>query len=100
VVEDRCLIGSGSLVLNRAQAAAGAVVAAALVLEDMVVVVPGALAVGAPATVRPDDGLRQQDWIKSAVQRYLDLAERHRSGLRRLDPALGTGDNGVARTVR
>jgi carbonic anhydrase/acetyltransferase-like protein (isoleucine patch superfamily) len=85
VVEDGCLIGSGSLVLNRARVAAGAVVAAAaLVLEDMTVPA-GALAIGVPATIRPDAGLRQRSWIKHAVQDYLDLAERHRTGLRRLD---------------
>ena len=87
VVEDGCLIGSGSLVLNRARVAAGAVVAAAaLVLEDMTVPA-GALAIGVPATIRPDAGLRQQSWIKHAVQDYLDLAERHRTGLRLAGPA-------------
>ena len=85
VVEDGCLIGSGSLVLNRARVAHGAVVAAAaLVLEDMTVPA-GALAIGVPAVIREDAGLRQQAWLKYAVQTYLDLAERHRSGLRRLD---------------
>ena len=87
VVEDGCLIGSGSLVLNRARVAAGAVVAAAaLVLEDMTVPA-GALAIGVPATIRPDAGLRQRTWIKHAVQDYLDLAERHRTGLRLAGPA-------------
>ena len=85
VVEDGCLIGSGSLVLNRARVAEGAVVAAAaLVLEDMTVPA-GALAIGVPASIRAEAGLRQQSWIKYAVQTYLDLAERHRTGLRRLD---------------
>ncbi len=87
VVEDGCLIGSGSLVLNRARVAAGAVVAAgALVLEDMTVPA-GALAIGVPASIRADAGLRQQSWIKHAVQAYLDLAERHRTGLRLAGPA-------------
>jgi carbonic anhydrase/acetyltransferase-like protein (isoleucine patch superfamily) len=60
------------------------VAAAALDLEDMTVPA-GALAIGVPATIRADAGLRQQSWIKYAVQTYLDLAERHRTGLRRLD---------------
>ncbi len=91
VVEDGCLIGSGSLVLNRARVAAGAVVAAAaLVLQDMTVPA-GALAVGVPASIRADAGLRQQSWIKYAVQTYLDLAERHRTGLRRLDRPAASG---------
>ena len=45
----------------------------------------GALAIGVPASIRAEAGLRQQAWIKYAVQTYLDLAERHRTGLRRLD---------------
>lgn len=85
VVEDGCLLGSGSLVLNRAHVGAGAVVAAAaLVLEDMVVPA-GTLALGVPARIRGEAGQAQREWIKYAVQTYLDLAERHRSGLRRLD---------------
>lgn len=97
VVEDGCLIGSGSLVLNRARVARGAVVAAAaLVLEDMTVPA-GALAIGVPAVIREEAGLRQQSWLKYAVQTYLDLAERHRSGLRRLDwPAAIASGPGTA----
>jgi carbonic anhydrase/acetyltransferase-like protein (isoleucine patch superfamily) len=84
VVEDGCLIGSGSLVLNRARVGAGAVVAAAALVREDAVVPAGALAVGVPATIREGAGARQRDWIRSAVTAYLDLAERHRAGLRRL----------------
>jgi carbonic anhydrase/acetyltransferase-like protein (isoleucine patch superfamily) len=84
VVEDGCLIGSGSLVLNRARVGAGAVVgAAALIREDMVVP-PGALAVGVPAVIREEAGLRQREWIARAVKTYLDLASQHRAGSRRI----------------
>ena len=85
VVEDGCLIGSGSLVLNRARIAAGAVVAAAALVREDMVVPAGALALGVPARIRAAAGQAQQEWIKYAVLAYLDLAERHRSGLRRLD---------------
>src|SRR5215472_7736347 len=84
VVEDGCLIGSGSLVLNRATVQTGAVVAAgALVREDMVVPA-GALALGVPATIREGAGLRQRDWIANAVKSYVGLAEKHRSGTRHI----------------
>jgi carbonic anhydrase/acetyltransferase-like protein (isoleucine patch superfamily) len=85
VVEDGCLIGSGALVLNRARVCGGAVVAAAALVREDMTVPAGALAVGIPAAIRTEAGLRQQDWIKDAVQTYLDLAERHRTGLRRID---------------
>jgi len=78
VVEDGCLIASGSLVLNRARVHAGAVVG-----ED-IVIPAGALAVGVPATVREEAGLRQREWIARAVKNYLRLADQHRAGTRRV----------------
>jgi carbonic anhydrase/acetyltransferase-like protein (isoleucine patch superfamily) len=84
VVEDGCLIGSGSLVLNQARVHAGAVVAAAALVRQGTVVPAGALAVGVPATVREEAGLRQREWIEGAVKNYLRLADRHRSGTRRI----------------
>jgi carbonic anhydrase/acetyltransferase-like protein (isoleucine patch superfamily) len=82
VVEDGCLIGSGSLVLNRARVEAGAVVAAAALVREDMVVPAGALAVGVPATIRAQAGLRQRDRIASAVQTYLELASLHRTARR------------------
>ena len=84
VVEDGCLIGSGSLVLNRARVGAGAVVAAAALIREDMVVPPGALAVGVPAAIREDAGLRQREWIARAVKTYLALASQHRAGTRRI----------------
>lgn len=84
VIEDGCLIGSGSLVLNRARVSAGAVVAAAALVREDMAVPAGALAAGVPATVRDGAGLRQRAWIADAVATYLRLAERHRGGLRRV----------------
>jgi len=84
VVEDGCLIGSGSLVLNRARVEAGAVVAAAALIREDMVVPAGALAVGVPASIRAEAGLRQAGRIADAVQTYLGLAARHRTGTRRI----------------
>jgi len=84
VVEDGCLIGSGSLVLNRARVQAGAVVAAAALIREDVVVPAGALAVGVPAAIREEAGLRQREWIARAVKNYVRLAGQHRAGTRRI----------------
>jgi carbonic anhydrase/acetyltransferase-like protein (isoleucine patch superfamily) len=84
VVEDGCLIGSGALVLTRARVHAGAVVAAAALVREDMAVPAGALAVGVPATVREEAGLRQREWIANAVKNYLRLAEQHRAGTRRI----------------
>ena len=84
VVEDACLIGSGSLVLNRARVETGAVVAAAALIREDMVVPAGALAVGVPAAIREGAGLRQRERIAEAVQTYLGLASQHRDGTRRI----------------
>jgi carbonic anhydrase/acetyltransferase-like protein (isoleucine patch superfamily) len=86
VVEDGCLIGSGSLVLNRATVRTGAVVAAAALIREDMVVPPGALALGVPATIREGAGLRQREWIARAVKDYVQTASQHRAGTRRIHP--------------
>jgi carbonic anhydrase/acetyltransferase-like protein (isoleucine patch superfamily) len=84
VVEDRCLIGSGSLVLNRARVGAESVVAAAALVREDMAIPPGALALGVPAAIREGVGLRQRGWISDAVKSYLELAEHHRAETRRI----------------
>ncbi len=92
-VENRCLVGSGSVVLNRALVRAGSMIGAqALVSEDMEV--PAShLAIGIPARAKPIDPVRQTEWIDLAVRLYAENAERYRHGLRRIDqPALERTD--------
>ena len=84
VVEDGCLIGSGSLVLNRARVETGAVVAAAALIREDMVVPAGALAVGVPASIRENAGLRQREWIAREVKDYVETASQHRAGTRRV----------------
>ncbi|MEO3858632.1 gamma carbonic anhydrase family protein [Acrocarpospora sp. B8E8] len=84
-VENRCLIGSGSTVLNRAVVRAGSVVGAqALVPEDLEVP-PGHLALGVPARLRPLNGGVQNEWIDYGVREYRGNARRYRNELRRID---------------
>lgn len=85
-VQDRCLVGSGSVVLNRAVIGARSVVGAqALVTEDTNVP-PGSMALGVPAAVRPVDSDQQERWIDFAVREYVDNGNDYREQLRRLDP--------------
>jgi len=84
VVEDRCLIGSGSVTLNRARVGTGAIVAAAALIPEGFEVPARALAVGVPATIRRT-GL-SGDVAAGAVKTYLESARRYRAELRRLDP--------------
>ncbi|MEA3075710.1 MAG: hypothetical protein QOF60_618 [Actinomycetota bacterium] len=54
VIEDGALVGSGSVVLHRAVVGAGALVGANAVVTNGTVVPPLAMALGVPATVKPD----------------------------------------------
>ena len=53
VIEDRCLVGSGSVVLNRARVETRAVVGAGAVVTEGAVVPSGHTALGVPAKPRP-----------------------------------------------
>ena len=79
-VEDDCLIGMGSILLNEAHIGTGSVVAAGAVVPEGTRIPPGSLVVGVPARVTRavDDALRAR--IRQTWEHYLAEAERHRMG--------------------
>jgi len=79
-VEDDCLIGMGSILLNDVRVGTGSVVAAGAVVPEGTVVPPGSLVVGVPARVtrRVDEALRER--IRLTWAHYVAEAERHRGG--------------------
>ena len=79
-VEDECLIGMGSVLLNGARVGRGSVVAAGAVVTEGMEIPPGSLVMGLPAkVVRPvDEGLAAR--IDSTWRHYVELARQHRSG--------------------
>ena len=83
VVADRCLIGSGSVTLNRARVGTGAIVAASALVPEDFQVPPGALVAGVPAKIKKT-GV-PGDWVDDAVKKYVESARAYRSGLRRID---------------
>lgn len=82
VIEQGCLIGSGSVTLNRVIVHAGSIVAAGSVLPEGFLVPAGSLVAGVPATIKRT-GV-DTIWTERAVTIYLETARRHREGLRRL----------------
>lgn len=82
-VEDQTLIGVGSIVLHRAVVEHGATVAAGAVVTNDMRVPAGALAVGVPASIKPDRS--HTALIKLMAQVYVDNTARYKQGLRRLD---------------
>jgi carbonic anhydrase/acetyltransferase-like protein (isoleucine patch superfamily) len=82
VVEDRCLIGSGSVTLNRAIVRTGAIVAASTLVPEGFEVPSRALVAGVPATVKKTRV--PQDWTGQAVKAYVESARHYQAGLRRI----------------
>jgi carbonic anhydrase/acetyltransferase-like protein (isoleucine patch superfamily) len=82
-IEDGALVGNGAIVLHRVIVRSGAIVAANSVVLNDSEVPAGALAVGAPATIKP--GRARADDIARSAQSYVDRAARFRRELRRID---------------
>ena len=82
VVGDRCMIGSGSITLNRAIVGDGALVAAGALVPEGFKVPSGAMALGVPCRIRE---LNQPDgWIDAPMRAYLASARRYPAELRRI----------------
>ena len=82
-VGDKCLIGSGSVTLNRVTVGAGSIVAAGALVPEGFEVPPAALVAGVPAKVKRT-GV-PADFTDDAVKHYIETSRTHRAGLRRLD---------------
>jgi carbonic anhydrase/acetyltransferase-like protein (isoleucine patch superfamily) len=79
-IEDECLIGMGSVILNHVRVGTGSVIAAGAVIPEGVIVPPGSLVMGVPGrVVRPvDDVLRER--IAETWSHYVEVARAHRAG--------------------
>ena len=66
VIEDRCLIGMGSVILNGARIGAGSIIAAGTLIPETAVVEPGSLWMGSPGKFRRK--LEPED--EQAILRY------------------------------
>jgi carbonic anhydrase/acetyltransferase-like protein (isoleucine patch superfamily) len=86
-IEDDCLIGMGSTLLNRVRIGTGSVVAAGAVIPEGMEVPPGSLVMGVPGRIvrRVDEALRER--IESTWRHYVEQARRHRAGHFPLHPS-------------
>jgi len=81
-IGDECLIGSGSIVLNRATVQPGAGVGAAALVSEDTTIESGFIGLGIPARQRPAPDLHL--WVAEAVELYQQMAKRYRCELRRI----------------
>lgn len=82
VVEDRCLIGSGSVILHRATVRSGALVGAGAVVAPGTEVPSRAMALGVPAKIRPN--AMPPGSFDDAVARYVANGAQYAKELRRI----------------
>jgi carbonic anhydrase/acetyltransferase-like protein (isoleucine patch superfamily) len=82
LLEDECLVGSGSVVLHQAVVGHGATVGANAVVPNRMIVPQGALAIGVPATIRPDGS--NLEMIRLSAAEYVSNGHRYREHLARL----------------
>jgi carbonic anhydrase/acetyltransferase-like protein (isoleucine patch superfamily) len=79
-VEDECLIGMGSILLNGVRIGTGSVVAAGAVVPEGMQIPPGSLVMGVPGRiVRPvDEALARR--VAFTWRHYVEQARAHRAG--------------------
>ena len=77
VVEDRCLIGMGVIVLNGASIGAGSILAAGTLIPERTVVEPGSLWMGSPGKFRRQLTEEDQASILRYASNYLDYKESY-----------------------
>jgi carbonic anhydrase/acetyltransferase-like protein (isoleucine patch superfamily) len=83
-IEDRVLVGSGSVLLHGAVVRTEALVGAGALVPPRMEVPSRAQALGVPARIRRG-AVDPERMIDTGVRSYLDRAARYRSDLRRLD---------------
>ena len=77
VIEDRCLIGMGSIILNGARIGAGSIIAAGTLIPERTVVEPGSLWMGSPGKFRRKLEEGDQESIMRYARNYLGYVEEY-----------------------
>jgi carbonic anhydrase/acetyltransferase-like protein (isoleucine patch superfamily) len=80
IVEDQCLVGMGSIILNGACIGSGSVVAAGALVPEGMVVPPGSLVMGVPGRIVRSVDAALAERIAGTWARYVAHAKRHRNG--------------------
>ena len=79
-IEDRCLIGMGSIILNGAVIGAGSIIAAGTLIPEKTIVEPGSLWMGSPGKFRRKLDDRDQEMIMRYAGNYLEYKESYLAG--------------------
>ena len=77
VIEDRCLIGMGSIILNGARIGAGSIIAAGTLIPEKTVVEPGSLWMGSPGKFRRKLEPADEETILRYARNYLGYKDEY-----------------------
>jgi len=77
VIEDRCLIGMGSIILNGARIGAGSIIAAGTLIPEKTIVEPGSLWMGSPGKFRRKVGPAEDEMILRYARNYLGYKDEY-----------------------
>jgi carbonic anhydrase/acetyltransferase-like protein (isoleucine patch superfamily) len=75
VVEDACLIGMNSTILNNARIGEGSIIAAGAVIPENTVIPPRSLVAGIPGKVRRELDDKDRELILQYAKNYLDYVQ-------------------------
>ncbi len=76
-IEDRCLIGMGTIILNGAQIGAGSIIAAGTLIPEKTIVEPGSLWMGSPGKFRRKLNEQDLESIMRYANNYLGYKESY-----------------------
>jgi carbonic anhydrase/acetyltransferase-like protein (isoleucine patch superfamily) len=77
VIEDRCLIGMGSIILNGARIGRGSIIAGGTLVPEKTMVEPGSLWMGSPGKFRRKLDEKDQESIMRYANNYLGYKESY-----------------------
>ncbi len=77
VVEDDCLIGMGSVLLDGCRIGRGSLIGAGALVTPGTIIPPGSMVVGSPAKVKREISQQETQWIAFSSQHYVDLARAY-----------------------
>jgi carbonic anhydrase/acetyltransferase-like protein (isoleucine patch superfamily) len=81
-IEDRCLIGMGSIILNGAKIGAGSIIAAGTLIPEKTVIEPGALWIGSPGKFRRKLEEKDQEMILRYARNYLEYKDSYLNAMK------------------
>ena len=76
-IEDTCLIGMGSVILNNVRVGRGSIIAAGTVIAEDTIIEPNSLVMGVPGKVRKQLRPEDEEMILRYARNYLDYTQTY-----------------------